>query len=104
MHVLGESRVIECLSGLVVTYHQPSVMAVGQSDGVYRTELLNFCEERERIVTIEGTPRLERRRHVGVSSVGRRARAGQIFGPVPHWTNPEHKIRSHEILQLTALK
>jgi hypothetical protein len=51
-----ESQVLERGAGLVVADDEPGRVPVGQRDLVHRAECAELTEERERVVSIVGTP------------------------------------------------
>jgi hypothetical protein len=50
VHILGEAGIVERQAGLVVTYHEPGVVAVGQRDVVDWPKLTDFGEEWKGVV------------------------------------------------------
>ena len=111
VHVLGEPGVVERLAGLVVTHHQPGVVAVGQGDVVHRAELPDLGEEREGVVAVEGAPGAERRlvrcalRSIDVPGCGStalfvtdepRAQNRAVTDPVPQLDGPAQPGVEHE--------
>ena len=98
---LEKPGVVERRAGLVVTHHQPGVVTVGQGDGVHRAELADFGEEREGVVPVVGAPRAERRLDLRAWLTVCRESDRRRYSS---WTNPEHRIRSHEILSFSVLR
>ena len=61
VHVLGQPRVVQRRPGLLVTDDQPGRVPVGEGDLVYRPGGPHLREQRERVVAVVVTPRVERR-------------------------------------------
>jgi hypothetical protein len=68
VHVLGQARVVQRGLGLLVPHDQPRRVPVSEPGLVHRAGRANLREQRERVVPVEVTPRVERR----MASVRRR--------------------------------
>jgi hypothetical protein len=61
VHVLGQPRVVQRCLRLVVADHQPGGVPVGEPHLVHRGRRTNLRKQRERVVAVVVTPRVERR-------------------------------------------
>jgi hypothetical protein len=60
VHVLRQPRVIQRRPGLLMAHDQPRRAPVGQGDLVYRSGRTHLREQREQVVAVVVTPRVER--------------------------------------------